>query len=154
MTPNCATSLMTVSTYLKEVSSSHQPPGEMEKHIRLLAEVAPDWLTIHPIRKDFYLKLQKMTELNTVVDKINSRLKEEERSWGGRCWLLPQWEAAVDSSLSETQWPLEELSTSSASLLCFQDSCCLIQFRRNIVCLDYFSPRLALEWLEWVSYLK
>lgn len=80
MTPNCATSLMTVSTYLKEVSSSHQPPGEMEKHIRLLAEVAPDWLTIHPIRKDFYLKLQKMTELNTVVDKINSRLKEEERS--------------------------------------------------------------------------
>ncbi|XP_075902269.1 DNA replication factor Cdt1 [Nelusetta ayraudi] len=52
--------------------------GEMEKHIRLLAEVAPDWLTIHPIRKDFYLKLQKMTELNAVVDKISSRLKEEE----------------------------------------------------------------------------
>lgn len=52
--------------------------GEMEKHIRLLAEVAPDWLTIHPIRKDFYLKLQKMMELNTVVDKINRRLKEEE----------------------------------------------------------------------------
>lgn len=50
----------------------------MEKHIRLLAEVAPDWLTVHPIRKDFYLKLQKMTELNTVLDKINSRLKEEE----------------------------------------------------------------------------
>lgn len=50
----------------------------MEKHIRLLAEVAPDWLTVHPIRKDFYLKLQKMTELNTVVDRINSRLKEEE----------------------------------------------------------------------------
>lgn len=51
----------------------------MEKHVRLLAEVVPDWLTIHPIRKDFYLKLQKMTELNTVVDRITSRLKEEEQ---------------------------------------------------------------------------
>lgn len=52
----------------------------MEKHIRLLAEVAADWLTIHPIRKDFYLKLKKTTELNAVVDQINKRLKEEERS--------------------------------------------------------------------------
>ncbi|KAE8280231.1 DNA replication factor Cdt1 [Larimichthys crocea] len=53
--------------------------GEMEKHIRLLAEVAANWLTIHPIRKDFYLKLNKNMELNIVVDKLNSRLREEER---------------------------------------------------------------------------
>lgn len=52
----------------------------MEKHIRLLAEVVADWLTIHPIRKDFYLKLKKTMELNTVVDQINKQLKEEERS--------------------------------------------------------------------------
>lgn len=51
----------------------------MEKHLRLLAEVAADWLTIHPIRKDFYLKLNKNTELNLVVDKLRSRLKEEEK---------------------------------------------------------------------------
>ena len=51
----------------------------MEKHIRLLAEVAADWLTIHPIRKDFYLKLNKNTELSAVLDKLSSRLKEEER---------------------------------------------------------------------------
>ncbi|XP_073337457.1 DNA replication factor Cdt1 [Pagrus major] len=54
-------------------------PGEMEKHIHLLAEVAADWLSIHPIRKDFYLKLNKNTELSIVVDKLNSRLREEER---------------------------------------------------------------------------
>lgn len=60
----------------------------MEKHIRLLAEVAADWLTIHPIRKDFYLKLKKTMELNTVVDQINKRLKEEERSWdAGTMWM-------------------------------------------------------------------
>ncbi|XP_044068944.1 DNA replication factor Cdt1 isoform X1 [Siniperca chuatsi] len=53
--------------------------GEMEKHIRLLAEVAADWLTIHPIRKDFYLKLNKNMELSIVVDKLSSRLREEER---------------------------------------------------------------------------
>ncbi|XP_051279415.1 DNA replication factor Cdt1 [Dicentrarchus labrax] len=53
--------------------------GEMEKHIRLLAEVAADWLTVHPIRKDFYLKLNKNMELNMVVDKLSSRLREEER---------------------------------------------------------------------------
>lgn len=41
--------------------------------------MAADWLTIHPIRKDFYLKLNKNTELNIVVDKLSSRLREEER---------------------------------------------------------------------------
>ncbi|XP_039994243.1 DNA replication factor Cdt1 [Xiphias gladius] len=53
--------------------------GEMEKHIRLLAELAPDWLTIHPIRKDFYLKLNKNMELSIVLDKLSRRLREEER---------------------------------------------------------------------------
>ncbi|KAF7651982.1 hypothetical protein LDENG_00103250 [Lucifuga dentata] len=52
--------------------------GEMEKHIRLLAELASDWLTIHPIRKDLYLKLNKKMELSAVVDRLSSRLREEE----------------------------------------------------------------------------
>lgn len=51
----------------------------MEKHVRLLAEVATEWLTIHSIRKDSYLKLNKNVELNIVVDKLSSRLREEER---------------------------------------------------------------------------
>lgn len=52
--------------------------GEMEKHIRLLAEVAADWLAIHPVRKDFYLKLNKKMELSSVVDRLSSRLEEEK----------------------------------------------------------------------------
>lgn len=56
------------------------PTGEMEKHVRLLAEVAADWLVIHPVRKDFYLKLNKKMELSSVVDRLSSRLEEEERS--------------------------------------------------------------------------
>ncbi|XP_037637398.1 DNA replication factor Cdt1 [Sebastes umbrosus] len=64
----------TVASYRSALST-----GEMEKHIRLLAEVAADWLTIHPIRKDFYLKLNKNMELNIVLDKLSNKLREEER---------------------------------------------------------------------------
>lgn len=47
--------------------------------MRLLAEVASDWLTIHPIRKDLYLKLNKNMELSVVLDRLSSRLREEEK---------------------------------------------------------------------------
>ena len=50
----------------------------MEKHVRLLAEVAADWLTIHPIRKDCYLKLNKKVELSAVLDQLNRQLRQEE----------------------------------------------------------------------------
>ncbi|CAL8254119.1 unnamed protein product [Lota lota] len=53
--------------------------GEMEKHLQLLAELVPDWLTIHPVRKDLYLKLCKNMDLNIVQDKLALRLKEEQR---------------------------------------------------------------------------
>ncbi|XP_058238076.1 DNA replication factor Cdt1 isoform X2 [Hemibagrus wyckioides] len=53
--------------------------GEMEKHLRLLVELVPDWLTLHPIRKDFYLKLNKNTNMNLVLEKLNQKIKEEER---------------------------------------------------------------------------
>lgn len=59
-------------------SLSLTPTGDMEKHIRLLAEVAADWLAIHQIRKDFYLKLNKTMELGGVVERLSSRLEEEE----------------------------------------------------------------------------
>lgn len=52
---------------------------EMEKHLRLLSELTPDWLKVHPIRKDMYLKLNKTTDLNIVLDKLNLRIREEER---------------------------------------------------------------------------
>ncbi|XP_013858463.1 DNA replication factor Cdt1 isoform X2 [Austrofundulus limnaeus] len=53
--------------------------GEMEKHLRLLAEVAADWLSVLQIRKDFYLKLNKNMDLSIVLEKLNNRLKEEEK---------------------------------------------------------------------------
>ncbi|KAL2088480.1 hypothetical protein ACEWY4_015379 [Coilia grayii] len=53
--------------------------GDMEKHLRLLAELTPDWLTIHPIRKDFYLKLNKAADLSAVQNKLSQKIKEEER---------------------------------------------------------------------------
>lgn len=53
--------------------------GEMEKHLRLLAQLVPEWLTIHPIRKDFYLKLNKNTNMNLVLEKLTEKIKEEER---------------------------------------------------------------------------
>ncbi|XP_036439785.1 DNA replication factor Cdt1 [Colossoma macropomum] len=53
--------------------------GEMEKHLRLLAELTPEWLTIHPIRKDFYLKLNKNANMNLILDKLSQKIKEEER---------------------------------------------------------------------------
>ncbi|KAI1889923.1 hypothetical protein AGOR_G00167910 [Albula goreensis] len=53
--------------------------GEMERHLRLLAELTPEWLTIHPIRKDFYLKLDKRVDLSVVLEKLNRKAKEEEK---------------------------------------------------------------------------
>lgn len=52
---------------------------EMEKHLRLLAELTPDWLTIHPIRKDTYLKLNKTADMSAVQNKLSQKMKEEER---------------------------------------------------------------------------
>lgn len=51
----------------------------METHLRLLAELTPDWLKVHPVRKDVYLKLNKTTDLNIVLDKLNQKIREEER---------------------------------------------------------------------------
>ncbi|XP_072135881.1 DNA replication factor Cdt1 [Mobula birostris] len=59
---------------------SSMPLGDMEKHLRLLADTVPDWLTIHIIRKDVYLKLNKDVELSMVVEKIAKKIKEEEKA--------------------------------------------------------------------------
>ncbi|XP_078066815.1 DNA replication factor Cdt1 [Mustelus asterias] len=53
---------------------------EMEKHLRLLADIVPDWLSIHHIRKEVYLKLNRNTELNVVAEKIAEKIKEEEKA--------------------------------------------------------------------------
>ncbi|XP_067257670.1 DNA replication factor Cdt1 isoform X1 [Chanodichthys erythropterus] len=63
-----------IASYRSPLSSD-----EMEKHLRLLAELTPTWLTIHPIRKDLYLKLNKTMDLNIVLDTLTQKMKEEER---------------------------------------------------------------------------
>lgn len=59
---------------------SSMPLGDMEKHLRLLADIVPDWLSVHIIRKDVYLKLNKNVELFTVVEKIEKKIKDEEKA--------------------------------------------------------------------------
>ncbi|XP_028297208.1 DNA replication factor Cdt1-like [Gouania willdenowi] len=57
--------------------------GEMEKHVRLLAELVSDWLSIVAVRKDSYLKLNRTMELSLVMDRLTHRQKEEELSQHG-----------------------------------------------------------------------
>uniref|UniRef100_A0A672H192 Chromatin licensing and DNA replication factor 1 n=1 Tax=Salarias fasciatus TaxID=181472 RepID=A0A672H192_SALFA len=76
---------LTMEVVCNRLESSYRSAltaGEMEKHVRLLAELAADWLSIHPIRKDFYLKLNKGMELSAVLDRLSRRLQEEERGGG------------------------------------------------------------------------
>ncbi|XP_032925963.1 DNA replication factor Cdt1-like [Catharus ustulatus] len=51
-------------------------PGEMEKHVRLLAEVLPDWVGVHTLRTDTYVKLDKEKDLGLVTERLNKLAKE------------------------------------------------------------------------------
>ncbi|KAM6252881.1 DNA replication factor Cdt1 [Porphyrio hochstetteri] len=52
--------------------------GEMEKHLRLFAELLPDWVGIHPIRSDTYIKLDKGQDLGPITEKLLRAAKEAE----------------------------------------------------------------------------
>ncbi|XP_075289802.1 DNA replication factor Cdt1 [Opisthocomus hoazin] len=54
------------------------PPGEMEKHLRLFAELLPDWVGIHAIRTDTYIKLDKEKDLGLVTERLAKAAKEAE----------------------------------------------------------------------------
>ncbi|XP_044284025.1 DNA replication factor Cdt1 [Varanus komodoensis] len=54
-------------------------PGEMEKHLRLFAELLPDWVSILPIRQETYIKLDRNTDLNLITERLATRIREEER---------------------------------------------------------------------------
>ncbi|XP_075432900.1 DNA replication factor Cdt1 isoform X1 [Ascaphus truei] len=62
-----------ISSYRSSMSS-----GEMEKHLRLISELVPDWLSVHPIRKDTYFKLNKSTDLNLILERLANKMKVEE----------------------------------------------------------------------------
>ncbi|XP_030367894.1 DNA replication factor Cdt1 isoform X2 [Strigops habroptila] len=54
------------------------PPGEMEKHLRLFAELLPDWVGIHAIRTDTYIKLDKGQDLGLITERLTKAAKEAE----------------------------------------------------------------------------
>ncbi|NWU94874.1 CDT1 factor, partial [Upupa epops] len=53
-------------------------PGEMEKHLRLFAELLPDWVKIHAIRTDTYIKLDKGKDLGLITERLSKAAKEAE----------------------------------------------------------------------------
>ena len=42
----------------------------MEKHIRLFSELLPDWLSLHHIHTDTYIKLDKAADLAGVIMRL------------------------------------------------------------------------------------
>ncbi|KAM6118053.1 DNA replication factor Cdt1 [Pterocles gutturalis] len=52
--------------------------GEMEKHLRLFAELLPDWVGIHAIRTDTYIKLDKGKDLGPITERLTKAAKEAE----------------------------------------------------------------------------
>ncbi|XP_013001429.2 DNA replication factor Cdt1 isoform X1 [Cavia porcellus] len=52
--------------------------GEMEKHLLLLAELLPDWLSLHRIRTDTYIKLDKAADLASVTARLARQARTEE----------------------------------------------------------------------------
>nr|XP_033795929.1 DNA replication factor Cdt1 isoform X2 [Geotrypetes seraphini] len=72
---------LTVEVACNRVISSYRStmtPGEMEKHLRLLAELVPSWLKICVLKKDTYFKLDKAMDLNLILETLAQRMKEEE----------------------------------------------------------------------------
>lgn len=51
--------------------------GEMEKHVLLLAELLPDWLSLHRIRMDTYIKLDKAADLAGLTARLTHHVHTE-----------------------------------------------------------------------------
>uniref|UniRef100_A0A4X2M0K9 DNA replication factor Cdt1 n=1 Tax=Vombatus ursinus TaxID=29139 RepID=A0A4X2M0K9_VOMUR len=68
-------------TCARMVSSyrSSMLPGEMEKHLQVLSELLPDWLSLHRIRTDTYLRLDKSVDLGHISERLARITQEEEK---------------------------------------------------------------------------
>lgn len=51
--------------------------GEMEQHLLLLAELLPDWLSLHHIRADTYIKLDKAADLTSITARLTHQARAE-----------------------------------------------------------------------------
>ncbi|NXA34950.1 CDT1 factor, partial [Eudromia elegans] len=73
-----ALSLELACARMSDSCPTQMPPGDMEKHLRLFAELLPDWVSLHPIRTDTYIKLDKSKDLNAIAERLGQALKEAE----------------------------------------------------------------------------
>ncbi|XP_028391948.1 uncharacterized protein LOC114516621 [Dendronephthya gigantea] len=62
-----------VSIKLAESYTSTLSSVQIEKHVKLLSEVVPEWLTIMYVRKCPYVKLKKNVNINSLVEKLKSK---------------------------------------------------------------------------------
>lgn len=70
--------LEVVCARMAESFPTQMTAGEMEKHLRLFAELLPDWVGIHAIRTDTYIKLDKNKDVGLVVERLTKVAKEAE----------------------------------------------------------------------------
>ncbi|XP_072051831.1 uncharacterized protein [Amphiura filiformis] len=61
---------------LGESSKSTLTTAEVEKHLDLMIEILPEWLVVHNIRKEKYIKMNKKQDINDVISKVNKIYKE------------------------------------------------------------------------------
>ncbi|XP_012138130.1 chromatin licensing and DNA replication factor double parked isoform X2 [Megachile rotundata] len=59
-----------VTTKLENSSRAKLTVAELEEHIRLLCKLLPTWTSIHNVRKENYLKLQKEIDLGKVIKRL------------------------------------------------------------------------------------
>ena len=52
--------------------------AEVEKHLDLMIEILPNWLTVHNIRKEKYIKMNKMLDINDIISKVQKVHKESK----------------------------------------------------------------------------
>ncbi|XP_004842732.1 DNA replication factor Cdt1 isoform X2 [Heterocephalus glaber] len=52
--------------------------GEMERHLLLLSELLPDWLSLHRIRTSTYIKLDKAANLASITARLAHQAHTEE----------------------------------------------------------------------------
>lgn len=52
--------------------------GEMEQCVLLLSELLPDWLSLHRVRADTYIKLDKAADLASVSARLAHQARVEE----------------------------------------------------------------------------
>jgi len=67
-----------IEDVVKKVTVSHRSAlagHAVETHIKLIAEVAPDWLTMTKLSSGTYVKINKTMDINKVMDNIEKQKK-------------------------------------------------------------------------------